>query len=172
MKILLGSHGTGKSTLLKAVQDQHPNYYITDGFSRPVYKIARLLDLSNNQKQLVINELSAWAYGNYLSHTNVISARSIVDCIVYSNILAPDIDIKGLRDLFEKTKTQVEYFFYIPIEFEYVVDEGRPAGMWKELQGEIDNSMRKFIESHIPPSKLITLIGSVESRYNQISKYL
>ena len=67
MKILLGSHGTGKTTLLKEVSTRFPDYYVTDGFSRPVLKIGRMLELSNDEKQYAINELSAWAYQNYLT---------------------------------------------------------------------------------------------------------
>lgn len=111
MKILLGSHGTGKTTLLKEVSAKFPEYYVTDGFSRPVIKISKQLELSNYEKQYVINELSAWAYQNYLSHKNVISTRSIVDCIIYSQILSPNLLINDLITLFEQTKDQVEYFF-------------------------------------------------------------
>lgn len=172
MKILLGAHGTGKSTLLKEVSKLYPSYYVTDGFSRPVSKIANKLDFSDTEKQYTINELSAWAYENYLSHTNVISTRSVVDCIIYSQILVPDLDIENLVQLFEETKDKVEYFFYIPVEFDYVVDESRPAGPWQELQSKIDLIIKDFIEDNIPAEKIITLTGTVEERLNQISKYL
>ena len=172
MKILLGSHGTGKTTLLREVARKYPDYYVTDGFSRPVYKIAQHLDFSDNEKQFVINELSAWAYQNYLTHTNVISTRSVVDCIIYSQILAPEVDIESIITLFEETKDQVEYFFYIPVEFEYVIDKDRPGGAWQELQLKIDAIIKQFIEQHIPSDKVITLTGTVEERLDQISKYL
>ena len=172
MKILIGSHGTGKTTLLKEVATRFPDYYVTDGFSRPVSKIAKYLEFSNNEKQFVINELSAWAYQNYLSHKNVISTRSVVDCIIYSQIVAPDVDVKAMLDLFQQTKEQVEYFFYIPIEFAYVVDDERPDGVWQEIQVKIDRVIQDFIKEHIPAEKIITLTGTVEERLNQISLYL
>lgn len=172
MKILIGSHGTGKTTLLKEVATRFPDYYVTDGFSRPVSKIAKYLEFSNNEKQFVINELSAWAYQNYLSHKNVISTRSVVDCIIYSQIVAPDVDVKAMLDLFQQTKEQVEYFFYIPIEFAYVVDDERPDGVWQEIQVKIDRVIQGFIKEHIPAEKIITLTGTVEERLNQISLYL
>ena len=169
MKILLGSHGTGKTTLLKEVSTKFPEYYVTDGFSRPIIKIGRMLELSNDEKQYAINELSAWAYQNYLTHKNVISTRSVVDCIIYSQILAPDLDIENLITLFEETKDQVEYFFYIPIEFDFVDD---PDRLSHELQVKIDGIIQKFIKSYIPEEKVITLTGTVEERLEQISKYL
>jgi len=169
MKILLGSHGTGKTTLLKEVATKFPDYYVTDGFSRPVFKISRMLELSDNEKQYIINELSAWAYQNYLSHKNVISTRSVVDCIIYSQILSPDVDIEDIIALFEKTKDQVEYFFYIPVEFDFVAD---PDRLSHELQVKIDEIIKDFIEKHIPKEKVVILTGTVEERLNQISKYL
>lgn len=169
MKILIGSHGTGKTTLLKEVSTSFPDYYVTDGFSRPVLKIGRMLELTNNEKQYAINELSAWAYQNYLTHKNVISTRSLVDCIIYSQILTPDVDIEDIITLFEKTKNEVEYFFYIPIEFDFVDD---PDRLSYDLQVKIDEVIQDFIKKHIPNEKVVTLTGTVEERLGQISKYL
>lgn len=169
MKILLGSHGTGKTTLLKEISKKFPDYYVTDGFSRPAIKIGRMLELSGNEKQYIINELSAWAYQNYLSHKNVISTRSIVDCIIYSQILAPDLEIEDIITLFEKTKDQVEYFFYIPVEFDYVAD---PDRLDHELQLKIDEVIQDFMVKHIPIEKIVILSGTVEERLEKISNYL
>jgi predicted ATPase len=169
MKILIGSHGTGKTTLLKEVSTRFPDYYVTDGFSRPVLKIGKMLELSNDEKQYAINELSAWAYQNYLTHKNVISTRSLVDCIIYSKILAPEVNIDEIKALFETTKDQVEYFFYIPIEFDFVDDPDRLSA---ELQVKIDGIIQKFIKTYIPAEKVVTLTGTVEERLEQISKYL
>ncbi len=169
MKILLGSHGVGKSTLLKAVQEKYPDYYVTDGFSRPVYKISRMLDFSETEKQVVINELSAWAYQNYLTHTNVISTRSIIDCIIYSQILHPKMDLTEMIQLFDNTKDVVEYFFYIPIEFGFIYD---PDRLNEELQKKVDFFFQDFINTHVPADKLITITGTVEERLETISKYL
>jgi len=169
MKILLGSHGTGKTTLLKEVATNFPEYYVTDGFSRPVIKIGKQLELSGYEKQYLINELSAWAYQNYLSHKNVISTRSIVDCIIYSQILAPNLDIKDLIALFEETKDQVERFFYIPVEFDFVAD---PDRLSHELQVKIDGVIKEFMIKHIPKEKVVILTGPVEERLRTISLYL
>lgn len=169
MKILLGSHGVGKSTLLKEVSSKFVDYYVTDGFSRPVIKMGRALDLSNNEKQFMINELSAWAYENYLTHKNVISTRSLVDCIIYSKILAPEVNIEAITTLFEETKDQVENFFYIPVEFDYVSD---PDRLDEILQKKIDLEIISFIKNNIPAEKVITLTGTVEQRLQQISNFL
>lgn len=169
MKILLGSHGVGKSTLLKAVSKKHEHYYVTDGFSRPVFKIARQLDFSDQETQLTINELSSWAYQNYLSHRYVISTRSIIDCILYTQIINPNMNTDEMLNLFNETKDQVEYFFYIPIEFGFVYD---PDRLNEELQKKVDDVIVNFMEKYIPAEKIIKLTGSVEERLETISKYL
>jgi hypothetical protein len=169
MKILIGSHGVGKTTLLQAVSEKYPEYYVTDGFSRPVYKIAKQLDFSEQEKQVVINELSTWAYQNYLTHKNVISTRSIIDCIIYTQILNPNIKVQDMINLFQETKDQVEKFFYIPIEFSYVYD---PERLNEDLQKKIDTLFREFIVNYIPKDKLVILKGTIEERLDNISNYL
>jgi predicted ATPase len=169
MKILIGSHGVGKSTLLKAVSEKYPEYYVTDGFSRPVYRIAKELDFSEHEKQIVINELSTWAYQNYLTHKSVISTRSIIDCIIYTQILNPSIDVSEMIKLFQETKNQVEKFFYIPIEFSYVYD---PERLNEDLQKKIDLLFREFMVNYIPKDKVIILKGTVEQRLQLISQHL
>lgn len=169
MKILLGSHGVGKTTLLKAVSTSFPEYYVTDGFSRPIIKIGKMLELSNEEKQYAINELSAWAYQNYLKHKNVISTRSIVDCIIYSQILTPNLNIEDLIALFKETKDQVERFFYIPVEFDFVAD---PDRLSHELQIKIDEVIKGFMVAHIPKEKVVVLKGTVEQRLEKITQYL
>jgi adenylate kinase family enzyme len=169
MKILIGSHGVGKSTLLKEVSEKYPEYYVTDGFSRPVYRIAKELDFSEHEKQIVINELSTWAYQNYLTHKSVISTRSIIDCIIYTQILNPSIDVSEMIKLFQETKNQVEKFFYIPIEFSYVYD---PERLNEDLQKKIDLLFREFMVNYIPKDKVIILKGTVEQRLELISQHL
>jgi hypothetical protein len=82
------------------------------------------------------------------------------------------VDVTGILELFQQTKHQVEYFFYIPIEFDYVIDDERPGGVWQELQVKIDRVIQDFIKEHIPAEKIVTLTGTVEQRLNQISNYL
>jgi len=128
-----------------------------------------MLDFSENEKQVVINQLSAWAYQNYLSHKNVISTRSIIDCIIYTQILNPNIKVQDMINLFQETKDQVEKFFYIPIEFSYVYD---PERLNEDLQKKIDTLFREFIVNYIPKDKLVILKGSIEERLDNISNYL
>lgn len=71
--------------------------------------------------------------------------------------------------LFNGTKDQVEYFFYIPIEFGFIYD---PDRLNEELQKKVDTVIVNFMEKYIPAEKIIKLTGSVEERLETISKYL
>ena len=46
MKALIGAHGTGKTTLLQAFTQKHPNFVFSDGSSRPMKAIAERLELT------------------------------------------------------------------------------------------------------------------------------
>jgi hypothetical protein len=71
--------------------------------------------------------------------------------------------------LFQDTKDQVEYFFYIPIEFGFVYD---PDRLNEDLQKKIDVLFKDFIDTYVPADKLITITGTVEQRLELITKYL
>jgi hypothetical protein len=79
------------------------------------------------------------------------------------------MDVTEMLELFEKTKDQVEKFFYIPIEFGFVHD---PDRLNEELQKKIDLLFREFMINYIPKDKVVILKGSVEERLEQISNYL
>ena len=74
-----------------------------------------------------------------------------------------------MLSLFNETKDQVEYFFYIPIEFGFIYD---PDRLNEELQKKVDGVIVDFMEKYIPSEKIIRLTGTVEERLETISKYL
>ena len=79
------------------------------------------------------------------------------------------MDTSEMIKLFDETQEQVEYFFYIPIEFGFVYD---PERLNEELQNKVDAVISSFMEKHIPADKIIKVTGSVEERLDIISKYL
>ena len=168
MKIICAAHGTGKTTLLKALKTIEPEYYTTDGYSRPVKKIKNLINLSDVNEQIVINELTIWAFDNYLTQKNVISGRSPIDAIVYSNLLFPEIDTTEMEQDFIAQLHLVEKIFYIPIEFD-IEDDGMRF-IDKQFQKDIDLAILAFYKKH--NIQTIVLTGSVENRINEMVKYL
>ena len=172
LNIFIGSHGTGKSLLLKVLKNEIPSY-TSDGFSRPIHECE---SLSVFQRQAVINRLTLWAFKNYLEvNINVFSARSIIDAIIYTELFFPDLSDEkkeeiGLKDLYENLsllKSKNIRFFYIPIEFKFVDDGVRYSEV---LQKKIDEKILSFIHKNNIYTSLIT--GSIEERKEKVLKLI
>lgn len=165
MFTLVGAHSTGKTTLLKALQQQSWRFegYTSDGFSRPMSLIRKSLNLTAEQEQIAINELTCWAFENYISQ-RVISTRSPIDAIIYTQYYTPTLNTSSIKELFNKYKDKIEGIFYIPIEFELENDGVR----FTDIQGQkdIDLLMQQFLKDNNLP--FITITGSVEERVNQV----
>lgn len=168
MKILLGAHGTGKSTLLKAIGDLRPDYYTTDGFSRPIKTVRDQIGLNPVGEQILINELTRWAYENYIPRANVLAGRSLIDAIVMSNLLYPEINTGHLEATFLLQKDKIDAIFYIPIEFGLEDDGVRMTE--KAFQEDVNEAMLTFCSKHNIP--IIRLSGSVEERIATVLPYL
>ena len=99
MFALLGSHGVGKSTLLRALVEKRPDITIEEGYSRPVIKMQAQLELSDYDAQLLINEFEIWGHLNRLPQKNLICTRSLHDTIIYCEMLHPNIDLSEMRTI-------------------------------------------------------------------------
>jgi nicotinamide riboside kinase len=168
MYILIGAHGVGKTTLLNAIREKHPQFYVTDGFSRPVKKVKDKLGLNKEQEQEIINELTLWAFQNYITSDIVISGRSPIDAIIYTNVYCPRLSISNILETFLKLKDKIKGVFYIPIEFPLVDDGVRFSNQGDQIL--IDKLILDFLNTH--QIQYVQLTGSVEERLNQIEKYL
>lgn len=141
--ILVGSHGTGKTTLLKAYKEKY-GMSIRDGVSRPVHKCSKLLNLTPWEEQKIINELTLfyWNYNKDIPDLGM--TRSPLDCIVYSEVFG----FEDLRDEvveeFGKLDLNDVIFIYIPIMFKLEDDGVR--FMDEKLQKDIDNSMKYYLD--------------------------
>jgi len=143
-------------------------YYVTDGFSRPIKRVSEKIGLSSLNQQVVINELTSWAYKNYLNTSKLFCTRSIIDCIIHSELLFPELDVTSLYKEYEVTERRINNIFYIPIEFEMQNDGVRYNS---ELQLEIDKRINSFIDNYVN-LPIVTLHGSVEERVKIIEKTL
>lgn len=162
MIILLGSHGTGKTSLLAELKRFRPDLYITDGFSRPIHNALSLIqeNISLKSEQILINELSCWSWRNNLNNRVYVSSRSVIDCHIYSNVFGwSDLSDKMLQFYQQHTPTIIKYFF-IPIEFP-IEDDG-VRFMNTELQIRVDVLLREFIQQNNLP--ITTLSGTLSER--------
>lgn len=156
---LTGAHGVGKTTLLNELRKVEKRFYISDGFTRPVRRFlsANRPDYDINFEQLLINDLTQWAWNNYLDQ-NAIIGRSLVDVILYSQYYTK-VDTSSIEKILEKTKEKVK-FFYIPIEFD-LHDDGERYIIPKD-QENIDKKFQLFFKEK--DITFITISGSVEQR--------
>lgn len=170
LNILIGSHGVGKSTLLKEISKITNDVFVTDGFSRPIKRVGNKTSLSPSQQQNILNEMTIWAFENYLEQTcEVISTRSPIDAIVYSQLYTPyTANTKEIEQKFLERKLEVKNYFYIPIEFD-IVDDGERY-IDKKDQKKIDDLFLKFIEDNKLP--VIVIKGTIEERVATVLKQI
>ncbi len=166
MNYLVGTHGTGKSTLLENLRKEMPNLFTTDGFSRPIKTVKNKFNFSTDLEQALINELTKWSWLNNKDNPNFISTRSIIDAIVYSEVF--NFECSELRQCFEENYSKEQKYFYIPIEFKIVDDGIRFQDSL--LQQEIDKKILVFLNEYNIPYTLIK--GSVKKRTVDMIKYL
>lgn len=162
MIILLGSHGTGKTTLLSELRKMRPDLYITDGFSRPVHSAIKRFSQPTSPKdeQILINELSCWNWKNNLNNKIYTSSRSVIDCYVYSKaFMWEDLAEEMLQFYHRNTPIDVKYFF-LPIEFPIESDGIR--FMDTDFQTKIEFYLREFIQQNKLP--ILTLSGTLSER--------
>lgn len=158
--ILIGSHGVGKTSLINEIQKK-VSIYTSDGFSRPIHQNS--IGLDKIQQHILINELTAWRWVED-RNKNCVYSRSIIDSIIYTKVLYPNmkIEMEKWKDLFIKYKDCYN-FFYIPIEFELERDGVRFESV--QLQKDIDKEMYSFIAKFQLP--FTTLSGSIDRRVDR-----
>lgn len=164
MRVLVGSHGTGKTTLLRNLSKHCPEFYITDGFSRPVKRACKNLSLSSFSEEVIINELARWQWMSGIDQLNLFCARSIIDTHTYAKAFKrPGIAHETLKCFLNSDYRKVKYY-YIPIEFPLEQDGVRYED--EEFQRKIDEELVSFIYNF---NLDITVIkGSIEERTNLI----
>lgn len=180
MHILLGSHGTGKSTLLKAIHKARKDIIVFDGISRPVKKALEEFHCTPNkyEEQSLINELTSWNYQHQYAYKNILVSRSIIDAIIYSEYLLENFGERGtakdyylhipeMVQIFNRTKKNIHNIFYLPIEFRMTSDEHRYS---EEAQKDIDQSIIEFLRKY--KCKCIVTSGTVKQRVSTILKYI
>lgn len=187
--VMLGAHGTGKSTLANALSEEldipvvesiarifnRSTSYIKDTFPVNEHWKAELIN------QEILCDASIWDFKRW-KDVNAIFTRTPLDTLAYTMYGTPEWKNskkywdKLLQDKMDEVKNDETIInmlhnsicIYIPIEFEIEADGLRPIG--KQYQMDIDENMRKLIrEFELDP---IVVTGSVEERKNTILGYL
>lgn len=180
MHYFLGSHGTGKSTLLKEIEKLNPNYVVMEGLSRPLERglTNSGFDFDQKKKQIIHNEVELAL--NEFSHKvrGGIATRSLIDQIIYSKVVDPTVSTTKLESAFIQQCKYIEKVFIIPIEFPLQEDKVR-TGMWFDpiIQQNIQSKMVQFLYKHVQlglldSKQIVSLSGSVQERMEILKEHL
>ena len=180
--ILIGAHGTGKSTLANAlaVETGAP---VVESVARQFGEMWRVLEDTGAVKpgQDVVKQecLSSWAYWDFMRWSQmaqpVIMTRSPLDTLAYMKC---DRNIpESLYNLYVKTWGEdVRFttalwhslFIYLPIEFGIEDDGVRPTDVL--FQRDVDDAMRELADTfRLTP---VEVHGTVEERVQQVLRIL
>lgn len=164
MRVLIGSHGTGKTTLLNALTAARPEMYVTDGFSRPLHDAQKKMGFSDKDRQQITNTLYEWLWTRNIKQKNMFTTRSIIDVYIYSKLAGYHDLAEHALEIFENSNYhQVEYF-YLPIEFTLEKDGIRNES--SDFQQEVDMEMKRIIKKY--NLKATPLTGTVTQRLNSL----
>lgn len=184
--ILIGSHGTGKSTLAKALAEEL-DLPITESVARILLELKYNPDPMDYQE--AVCKLSRWDFTRWKDVPNIMT-RCPLDTLAYTKALSrkkndklylgkynydrlyEEIYNRHLEH-FKKDEVAMEMlkhslFVYLPIEFKPENDGVRPID--PEYQQAVDQAMRELIyEFQITP---LVVSGSVEERVEKVMDFI
>lgn len=187
--ILIGAHGTGKTTLAEALASEL-ELPVTESVARKTIEILKQLPIkvlkevsTEILQQGALCEMSRWDFVRWNEVENIMT-RCPLDTLAYTKVAianARNDDERGYYEriykyhLHELKRDEVamhmlthSLFVYLPIEFEIKDDGVRPTN--SQYQKDVDRAMRELMwEFGINP---LVATGSVERRTERILKHL
>lgn len=181
--ILIGAHGTGKTTLANKLNELL-GITVVESVSREFHKDMKYLEdagildgrvskvARTSALQNVMCSMSRWDYMRWINVDEaIIMTRCPLDTIAYAGAdanVCDDIYIQNLNILKENQEfmdsLKSSLFVYLPIEFGIENDGTRP--MDKMFQKKVDACMRNLMyEFQITP---LVVTGTVKERVEQI----
>ena len=172
--MMIGSHGTGKSTLANKLAEELD--------LTVVESVARILDKpleyisSEITRQEIICETSIWDFKRW-KNVDAVFTRTPLDTLAYAmslpysnkrEELMEDVTTKIIHDTDVMKMIRNGIFVYLPIEFGLEDDGTRPIG--DTYQKLIDENMRRVLNQFgITP---LVVTGSVEERVRTVLEYI
>lgn len=176
----VGSHGTGKTTLVSCLQDHLTQCNIKSCITPEIPRI--ICDINNDQeffqrhkntivKQLLllvgqpIYELESYDSG----YTVVLCDRALLDHWAYTRYLfretlKSDNAIEIVDEFVTRYCQSYDYIFYLPIEFKPIADGIREGD--SDFQKNIDEEIKELLTKL--SIKHHTLTGTVSERVSQV----
>lgn len=183
---LVGSHSTGKTTLLEKLKDLYPEMHFTHSVTRSITsdKERKLEDITDDTQQRVLEgikekEKELVEIGK---EKNIFMDRSYLDFAAYSeafykrDLISYDLlaeIVKGCdQRLEDKDPYSYDILFYLPIEFEISDDGIRNTD--SELQSEVDLIIQDLliVAKEQFDVKIVHITGPIEERIKKIQDAL
>ncbi|MCK4359784.1 MAG: AAA family ATPase [Candidatus Cloacimonetes bacterium] len=168
MKILLvGAHGTGKTTLAKEIVKRYKDLWLIDNIHREAkrdgFKINKTNDIVSQIETVRRYLEKVGARNSFISTDNIIRQTAYALC----NKL-PEPIISLMKELcYIEREHFANKVFYVPIEFPLEKDGVRNKGI--KYQKEIDVEIQDLLNTYYW-NMYYTITGSVNQRTNEILK--
>ena len=164
---IMGSHGTGKTTLAKALAERLGFTYIHDIVREEAVKKGFVINENTPPEVQLWLLMRQWELETTTSGS-WIADKSLFDYLVYGDLVIKDKDIKNVIRKIVRNNANYDFIFYLPIEFPMEEDGIRSVD--PKFREEIDRLFRKCLDEF--GVKYIELTGSVEERINRALKYI
>lgn len=167
--VFTGAHSTGKTTLLKELNLVQKGFTEMPNLRRHLKDIIKL-SINSDVSYGMQYANAIWHLYNISVNENVISDRSIIDVIAYTQA-STSISSKQKREFTKEFLQHInleDVIFYTPIEFDIVQDGARST----------DNKYRELIDRNIKTIllknkiKYCVLKGTVQERLKTIEEYI
>lgn len=170
MKILLvGAHGTGKTTLAKEIQKLFPYCEIIDGIHREAkqggFQINKTSDIVSQIETVQRYLQKICGKPSFISVDNIIRQTAYAIC---NKLPEPVIDLMKRLCWIEREQF-ADIVFYIPIEFSLEKDLVRDENL--QFQKDVDIEIKKLVDQFYPywlKTFYWKITGSVEERLGKI----
>lgn len=167
MKIaVIGSHGTGKTTICRGLAKKFRLNYIPDIVAEAFRLKFPINESTPPETQLWILSKQLELERNTPEHW--IMEKSLWDNIIYGEFSIKDTSVtKVIKEIVEKNASY-DLVFYCPIEFP-IPDDGLRS-LNKNFQEAIDSSFRQYLNRH--KIQFIELHGDEQTRLNYASSLI
>lgn len=175
---IVGTHSTGKSTLLKRLESEFPNFFFSDSSTRrsTTPDERRLSKVSDEVQNRIFESIKEQEkeLEEIEKQTSIFMDRSFIDFTAYTvvfwqdDLVSEKFKDKILKECSKRLESNLyDIIFYLPIEFGIIDDGIRNTN--KTLQYRVDAEIRKLLKSG---KNVVEVKGGIYERIEFIKEYL
>lgn len=173
MKIaIIGSHGTGKTTILRYLQKEFPRYVVYEDIFRSITKklgYDRPRSIYQESGMLPLVSAALGEYANLDKYASVFLDQAPIVLLAY--YYAHDgIENAFVKKLVKYYSDMIDLYIYLPVNvIPLVSDEMRPVEI--DFQHRVDLEIQKIISEIIPKEKIYKVkTTSIHDRILEVSE--